>query len=102
RKDYAQSFGIREDFISVDPGPGFGKNTKHNLELVKNMSVFSSLGAVVGAVSRKRFVRDTSDESKTSFVAANVLTTVYGADIIRTHDVKETAIALKLMIDVNR
>jgi dihydropteroate synthase len=62
------------------------------------MSVFSSLGAVVGAVSRKRFVRDAADESQTSFVAANVLTAVYGADIIRTHDVKETVKAMKLMI----
>jgi dihydropteroate synthase len=98
RKEFAQSFGIKEDFISVDPGPGFGKNTLHNLELVKNMSVFSSLGAVVGAVSRKRFVRETADESKTSFVTANVFTAACGANIIRTHDVKETFKALNLII----
>jgi len=96
RKNYAQSFGINEDFISVDPGPGFGKNTNHNLELLKNMSVFSTLGAVIGAVSRKRFIRETAGENLSSYVCANVLAAIYGADIIRTHDVKETTDALKM------
>ncbi|MDR2191921.1 MAG: dihydropteroate synthase [Endomicrobium sp.] len=96
RKNYAQSFGIEKDFISVDPGPGFGKNTFHNLELIKNMSVFSTLGAVVGAVSRKRFVRETSGDTISEYVSANVLTAVCGADIIRVHDVKETINALNL------
>jgi len=100
RKNYAQSFAIEEDFISVDPGLGFGKNTCHNLELLKNMKVFSTLGAVVGAVSRKRFVRETAGTDISSYVCANVLAAVCGADIIRTHDVKETVNALKLVNNV--
>jgi dihydropteroate synthase len=97
RKLFAESFGINEEFIAVDPGPGFGKTIQNNMELLKNISAFSSLGAVVGAVSRKRFVREISGENICSFVCANFLTALYGADIIRTHDVKETASVLKLL-----
>ncbi|MDR3111683.1 MAG: dihydropteroate synthase [Elusimicrobiota bacterium] len=97
RKEYALKFAIKEENIAVDPGPGFGKVLEHNVELVKNMSVFSSLGAVVGAVSRKRFVREICSNDKTSFVALNILTAFCGADIIRTHDVKETVESLKII-----
>ncbi|MDR1418267.1 MAG: dihydropteroate synthase [Endomicrobium sp.] len=97
RKNYALSFGVKEEYICVDPGPGFGKSVEHNLELIKNISTFSSLGAVVGAVSRKRFVRVLAGEDKTSFVAANFLCAFCGADILRVHDVKETVNVLKII-----
>lgn len=97
RKEYAVSFGVVEERIAVDPGPGFGKNVEHNIELVKNISIFSTLGAVVGAVSRKRFIKLlTGDEDKTAFIIANFLTAFYGADIIRVHDVKKTVNVLKI------
>ncbi|MDR3256375.1 MAG: dihydropteroate synthase [Endomicrobium sp.] len=97
RKEYAMSFGIEEDYIAVDPGHGFGKTVKHNVELIKNISVFSTLGAIVGAVSRKSFVRTIAGEDKTAFIAANFFTVYCGADIIRVHDVKETVNALKIV-----
>jgi dihydropteroate synthase len=97
RKAYAVKFGIQEDYIAVDPGPGFGKTVEHNMELVKNMSVFSALGAVVGAVSRKHFVKSLSGSDKTSFVAADFLAAFCGADILRVHDVRETVNVLKIL-----
>ncbi|MDR0956443.1 MAG: dihydropteroate synthase [Endomicrobium sp.] len=98
RKAYAMSFGINEECIAVDPGPGFGKTIKHNIELIKNMNVFSALGAVVGAVSRKRFVKHiVGTADKLAFVAANFFVAFYGADIIRVHDVKDTISILKIM-----
>jgi dihydropteroate synthase len=97
RKEYAMSFNIDEDCIAVDPGPGFGKNIEHNIELIKNISVFSTLGVVVGAVSRKRFVKIIAGEDKTAFVVANFFTAFCGSDIIRVHDVKETVSALKII-----
>jgi dihydropteroate synthase len=97
RKSYAMRFGIKEDYIAVDPGLGFGKAIKHNMELVKNMSVFSSLGAVLGAVSRKRFVRALAGEDKASFIVANFLSAFCGADIVRVHDVKETVNVFKII-----
>jgi dihydropteroate synthase len=96
RKEYAKGFGIEEEYIAVDPGPGFGKTEKHNIELIKNMSVFSSLGAVVGAVSRKRFIRTIAGENKEAFIAANFLAVLCGANIVRVHDVKETINVLKM------
>ncbi|MDR0800765.1 MAG: dihydropteroate synthase [Endomicrobium sp.] len=97
RKEYAAGFGIKEERIAVDPGPGFGKTVEHNIELIKNIGVFSTLGAVVGAVSRKRFVKALASEDKTSFIAANFLAAFCGADIIRVHDVKETVNVLKIV-----
>jgi dihydropteroate synthase len=90
-------FGIKEDYIAVDPGPGFGKTVKHNIELIKNMNVFSSLGAVIGAVSRKRFIRALAGEDKVSFITANFLSAFCGADIVRVHDVKETVNVFKII-----
>jgi dihydropteroate synthase len=97
RKSYAMGFGIKEDYIAVDPGPGFGKTVKHNIELVKNMNVFSSLGAVLGAVSRKQFIRTLVGEDKASFITANFLLAFCGADIVRVHDVKETVNIFKII-----
>ncbi len=96
QKEYAAGFGIEEERIAVDPGPGFGKTVEHNVELIKNIGVFSTLGAVVGAVSRKRFVKALAGEDRTSFIAANFLAAFCGADIIRVHDVKETVNVLKI------
>jgi dihydropteroate synthase len=96
QKEYAVGFGIKEERIAVDPGPGFGKTVEHNVELIKNIGVFSALGAVVGAVSRKRFVKALAGEDRTSFIVANFLAAFCGADIIRVHDVKETVNVLKI------
>ncbi|GHT06586.1 dihydropteroate synthase [Endomicrobiia bacterium] len=96
QKEYAVGFDIEEERIAVDPGPGFGKTVEHSVELIKNIGVFSTLGAVVGAVSRKRFIKALAGEDRTSFIAANFLAGFCGADIIRAHDVKETVNVLKM------
>ncbi|MDR1511439.1 MAG: dihydropteroate synthase [Endomicrobium sp.] len=99
RKKYAISFGVTEERIAVDPGPGFGKSLEHNIELIKNISVFSSIGVVVGAVSRKKFIKSIAgdDADKTAFIVTNFLTALSGADILRVHDVKETINVLKIV-----
>jgi dihydropteroate synthase len=102
RREYALKSGIGKDFISVDPGAGFGKTAENNIELVKNMGVFSSLGCVTAGVSRKRFVRDISGKNTTSFVTASLMSAYCGADIVRVHDVVETVKALKIIDEVRR
>ncbi|MCL1971719.1 MAG: dihydropteroate synthase [Endomicrobia bacterium] len=102
RREYAVSFGIDKDFISVDPGVGFGKTVENNIELIKNMGVFSSLGCVTAGVSRKRFVRAVAGEEKSSFIAANIAAAYCGADIIRVHDVAETVEALRIIDSLGR
>jgi dihydropteroate synthase len=98
KKKYLNNFGVKDDYIAVDPGIGFGKNIEHNIELIKNISIFSSIGIVVGAVSRKNFIRLISgNNSKFSFVTMNFIAAIYGANILRVHDVKETIDILNII-----
>ena len=41
---FLRSIGINHNKIIIDPGIGFGKNLKHNMNLIKNISIFHSLG----------------------------------------------------------
>jgi dihydropteroate synthase len=97
QKEFALSFGIKQDFISVDPGIGFGKSVQHNLELIKNLKSFSCLAPITVGVSRKSFVSKISGASPISFVAANLISVINGADIIRVHDAKETVEVLRMI-----
>ncbi|MGB1713142.1 MAG: dihydropteroate synthase [Flavobacteriaceae bacterium] len=43
----------------MDPGIGFGKNLKHNMNLISNISIFHSLGfPILVGNSRKRFIKE--------------------------------------------
>jgi dihydropteroate synthase len=98
RKKYLNNFGVEDDYIAVDPGIGFGKSVEHNIDLIKNMNIFSSIGVVVGAVSRKNFIELISgNNSKFSFVAMNFIAAIHGANILRVHDVKETVDILNIV-----
>ena len=55
---YLRSKGIKHNNIILDPGIGFGKNLKHNITLLRNISIFHSLGfPVMLGTSRKRFIK---------------------------------------------
>ena len=41
---FLRSIGIKHNNIIIDPGIGFGKNLKHNMNLISNISIFHSLG----------------------------------------------------------
>ena len=49
-----RSKGIYHNNIILDPGIGFGKNLKHNMSLIRNISIFHSLGfpILVGKIGR--------------------------------------------------
>ena len=50
--------GILHNNIILDPGIGFGKNLKHNITLISNISIFHSLGfPILLGLSRKSFIR---------------------------------------------
>ena len=56
-----RSKGIKHNNIILDPGIGFGKNLKHNITLLRNISIFHSLGfPVMLGTSRKRFIKKLS------------------------------------------
>ena len=57
RLDACAAAGIAGGAIAVDPGIGFGKNDRHNIELVRDLGVFHELGVpVLLGVSRKSFI----------------------------------------------
>ena len=87
--------GVVTERIVIDPGFGFGKNTAHNLTLLKNLSDLRSLGvALLVGLSRKSVLgkitqREVSDRLHPSLAAA-LLAVSKGADIVRVHDVAAT------------
>lgn len=92
--------GILPESIAIDPGIGFGKTTKHNLELLAKLDSFKGLGkAILVGPSRKSFIGNLLDlpveERMEASLAASVIAAMKGADILRVHDVKETVRAIK-------
>ncbi len=101
RVEAAEAAGVRPDRIMVDPGIGFGKTVDHNLEIIARLSELRALGKpVVIGVSRKSFIGKISglppEERLEGSLAAAVLAVRNGADIVRVHDVAETARALRV------
>ena len=87
--------GIKKNRIIIDPGIGFGKTSKHNVQILQNLKIFNKLGCytLVG-LSRKRFISDLTRNEKpidriAGTIAANQFALDQGIDIIRVHDVKE-------------
>ena len=84
----------------VDPGIGFGKNLKHNLILMHNISLFHSLGfPLLIGTSRKRFINQISKEfdskERIGGTLASVLYTLQqGVQIFRVHNVNEVKQAI--------
>ncbi len=97
----AESAGIQSDQIAIDPGIGFGKTRKHNLEILKNLEVFGELGKpVLLGVSRKSFIGEIlnlpPEERLEGSLAASVVGATKGVSIFRSHDVKATSNAVKI------
>jgi dihydropteroate synthase len=101
RLEAAVAAGIEEERVWLDPGIGFGKNTDHNLELLRRLPELKSLGRplVVGS-SRKSFIGkidgSAARERLGGTIASSVFAAAAGADVLRVHDVAEMAQALKL------
>jgi len=97
----AVAAGIQEERVCLDPGLGFGKTVKHNLELLARMDELVAIGrpVLVGA-SRKRFLGRILGDRKAvtgtvaAGVAVNVLAYERGASLFRVHDVRENTEAL--------
>ena len=99
---YIRKKGINHNNIILDPGIGFGKNLKHNITLLKNISIFHSLGLpVMLGLSRKRFIKDISRENDTKeriggTVSSCIQAYLQGVQILRVHDIKEINQAFKV------
>jgi dihydropteroate synthase len=106
RAEFALSRGIAEDKIIVDPGIGFGKNLDANIALIKNCGALcGGKFPVLMALSRKACIgemtggnaRTSAEERLAGTLAAHTLAVLYGASIVRVHDVRETVDCLKTL-----
>ncbi len=99
--------GIKHDHIILDPGIGFGKNMKHNITLIKNISIFHSLGLpVMLGVSRKKFIKDISGQNDSKqrmggTVSSSIFCMLQGVQILRIHDVNEVNQGIKVFKKLN-
>jgi dihydropteroate synthase len=101
-----RSKGIKHDKIILDPGIGFGKNLKHNMSLIRNISIFHSLGfPILVGNSRKRFIKELSGKNDSKFrnggtIASSIYLMMQGVQILRIHDVNETIQGIKIFKNI--
>ncbi len=101
-----RSKGIKHNKIILDPGIGFGKNLKHNMNLIRNISIFHSLGfPILVGNSRKRFIKELSGKNDSKFrnggtIASSIYLMMQGVQILRIHDVNETIQGLKIFKNI--
>lgn len=101
RMHFALEAGVELEQMIIDPGIGFGKELEHNLALLRQLPTLASLGRplLVGP-SRKAFIGKlldlSPDERLEGSLAAAVAAVLAGANMIRTHDVKEARRALRI------
>ena len=93
--------GIQEERLIVDPGFGFGKELVHNLELMRQLSRFLSLGRpVLVGLSRKSMIGGILDVPVTDrlygSLALATLAVWQGASLVRCHDVRPTVDAVRI------
>jgi dihydropteroate synthase len=99
RVNAAEAAGIPRTRVLIDPGIGFGKTVEHNLLLLRRLSLYHGLGcAVLVGASRKRFVGVVGGEGSRmpGSVAVALHAAAQGVQVLRVHDVAETAQALRL------
>ncbi|HMK92514.1 MAG TPA: dihydropteroate synthase [Thermoleophilia bacterium] len=97
----ALAAGVREEQLLLDPGIGFGKTLRHNLLLLRDLERVVALGRpVVLGTSRKRFIGallDAGPEGRAVGTAATTaLGVAKGAAVVRVHDVRPNAEALRV------
>ena len=97
----ADAAGIARERILLDPGVGFGKTSRQNIEAVARLHELADYGLpVLIGVSRKSFlgslVQVGVDERLVATIAANLAAAAAGAAVFRVHDVAEHVAALKV------
>jgi dihydropteroate synthase len=92
RLEYAVSQGIPRELVILDPGIGFGKTWRHNLEILNHLDAFLDLGCplLVGP-SRKAFIGHllglpNGEVRDIGTLAALGVAVLRGARLIRTHN----------------
>ena len=106
RAKACKASGIAQEKILFDPGYGFGKSLEHNYALVKHLPKLMDLGyPVLVGMSRKSMIGNLLnrkvDERLAGSISLATIVAQMGAQIIRVHDVKETADAVNIVKMLN-
>jgi dihydropteroate synthase len=101
RLEAALDAGVAEERVWLDPGIGFGKTLDHNLELLRRLGELRELGRpLVIGTSRKSFLGRIDGSAVGDriggTIASSILAAAEGADVLRVHDVAETAQAARV------
>jgi dihydropteroate synthase len=100
----AEEHGIPRESIAIDPGIGFGKTAEQNVELIAKLDqlarAFPDLPLMIGT-SRKSFIGKLlgdapADQRLYGTLASVVAAVLNGAHIVRVHDVKAAADAVRV------
>ena len=102
--ELAKANGIND--IIIDPGFGFAKNIKQNFSLLNNLKDFKVLNyPVLVGISRKSMIYKTLNidvqEALNGTTVLHTVALLKGANIIRTHDVKELMECIKLIDELD-
>ena len=105
---FLRKIGINHNNIILDPGIGFGKNLKHNMIILKNISIYHSLGLpILLGISKKKFIKELSGKNdSTSRTGGTISSSIYammqGVQILRVHDVNEINQSIKVFKELNK
>ena len=99
---FLRKIGIKHNNIILDPGIGFGKNLKHNMTIIKNISIYHSLGLpILIGFSKKKYIKELSGNNDSfsrigGTVSTSIFTMMQGIQMIRVHDVNEVNQSIKV------
>ena len=97
----AMAAGVPRDNIIIDPGIGFGKTTRQNLEIIAKLKELCQLGfPVCIGTSRKSFIGEIlgaplAEQRLIGSVCSAIISMLKGVSILRVHDVLETVQAIR-------
>ncbi|MNS63769.1 Dihydropteroate synthase [compost metagenome] len=100
--EIAEDAGIARDAVVLDPGFGFAKDERENVELMARFGELAAFGLpVLAGTSRKRFIgsltgRDAAAERDIGTAATTAILRLAGASIFRVHNVAATRDALAI------
>lgn len=103
RLQAVSDLGIAKEQVVLDPGIGFGKTERHNLQILARLDDFQKLGRPVClGVSRKGFIGRICGRSMEHRLAGSLAVACHAlvrhaVQIVRVHDVEETVDAVKLV-----
>lgn len=105
--DKALERGMEREALVIDPGIGFGKTFANNLQIIRDLHVFRTLGRPIAiGPSRKSFIGKvlglTVDERLEGTAAVIAIAIMNGANIVRVHDALEMARVAKMADAIKR